>query len=234
MKTGLHQWLIDNKTGWLLFDTLFYSMPLIFFFSNNVYKVGSVATALVMLLVNWMYVQCYTLFPSNSIEAHSAWLLFPVIFLASNARTFRLLAEALRYFFLFIMVSAGVWKIVTGAVFNADQMSGVLLYQHAELLSTSPGYWQTDMIEWIIEHKAAGFALFLLATFLEISFLIGFFTKKYDHLLVILFLVFLVFDHLLMRIPYYELMPYLILLRLGAMCRDLPSSAVPQQIHIRS
>ena len=234
MKTGLHQWLIDNKTGWLLFDTLFYAMPLVFFFSHNVYRVGAVVTAFLMLVVNWIYIQCYTLFPSNSIEANTAWLLFPVIFLAANPKTFRLLAEGLRYFFLFIMVSAGVWKIVTGAVFNEQQMSGVLLYQHAELLATSPGYWQTNLVEWIIANENVGFVLFLLATGLELTFLAGFFTKKYDHLLIILFIIFLVFDHLVMRIPYYDLMPYLILLRLGAMYRDLPASAVPQQIQNRS
>lgn len=99
MKTGLHQWLIDNPQGWTLLDTLFYAMPLIFFLSNNVYKVASATTAFLMLLINWIYIQCYTLYPTNSIEAHTAWLLFPIIFLVSNPATFKLLLEGLRYFF---------------------------------------------------------------------------------------------------------------------------------------
>jgi len=221
MKTGIHQWLINNAEGWTLFDTLFYSMPLIFFLSHNVYKTGATITALIMLLVNWIYVQCYTLYPSSSIEAHTVWLLFPLVFMVSNAKTFRLLVEALRYFFLFFFASAGIWKVVTGAVFNTEQMSGVLLYQHADLLSNSPGYWQTGLIEWLINHTAISYCLYLLATILELSFIAGFFTKRFDHLLIAGFILFLVFDHLIMRIPYYEVLPYLITLRIAAIDRQL-------------
>lgn len=234
MKTGLHQWLIDNPQGWTLLDTLFYAMPLIFFLSNNVYKVASATTAFLMLLINWIYIQCYTLYPTNSIEAHTAWLLFPIIFLVSNPATFKLLLEGLRYFFLFVIASAGIWKIITGAVFNPEQMSGVLLYQHAELLSNSPGYWQTDLIQWLIGHPSIGYTFYLLATLFELVFIVGFFTKKYDHLLIIGFIVFLIFDHLIMRIPYYELLPYLITLRIEAMYQDLPSSVVLQQSRTQS
>ncbi len=234
MQTGLHQWLLDNKEGWMIFDTLFYSIPFIFFLSHNVFRTGAMLVGILMLVINWTYVQCYTLYPTNSIEAHTAWLLFPVAFLATDPRTFRFLVEGLRYFFLFFVASSGIWKIVHGSVFNPEQMSGILLYQHADLLLTSPGYWQTEMIQWLIDHKTAGFILYLSAAVLELVFIVGFFTKKYDHLLVTGFLVFLVFDHLVMRIPYYEVLPYLITLRVAAMRRDLPVYAAPQQNHTRS
>lgn len=113
-------------------------------------------------------------------------------------------------------------------------MSGVLLYQHAELLSNSPGYWQTDLIQWLIGHPSIGYTFYLLATLFELVFIVGFFTKKYDHLLIIGFIVFLIFDHLIMRIPYYELLPYLITLRIEAMYQDLPSSVVLQQSRTQS
>jgi hypothetical protein len=234
MRTGVHQWLVSKPVSWALFDGLFYAMPLVYLLCQNILKKGSTIAAVLMLLVNWIYVQSYTLFPTNSIEAHIAWLLFPITFLVSTPKTFRLLIEGLRYFFLFFFVSAGVWKIVNGGLFNPDQMSGVLLYQHAYLLSSSPGYWQTEMIEWLITHKAIGFTLYVLATLLELVFVIGFFTKKYDHLLIVAFIVFVVFDHLLMRIPYYELLPFLITMRIVAMHQDLPSVAVQQQNHIQS
>jgi len=234
MRTGVHQWLVDNPQGWSLFDAMFYSMPLIYWLSHNVFRTGSTVVAALMLLVNWTYVQCYTLFPTNSIEAHTAWLLFPVVFLATQPKTFRLLMEGLRYFFLFFLVSAGLWKLYNGGFFNTDQMSGVLLYQHADLLSSSPGYWQTEMIQWLINHKAVGYILYIVATILELVFVVGFFTKKYDHLLIVGVFVFLVFDHLLMRIPYYEVLPYLITLRIAAILPNLHSSAVQQQTHIQN
>lgn len=216
MKTGIHQWLINNPEGWATFDTMFYALPLIFFISHNILKTGTVFIAALMLIVNWVYVQCYTLYPTNSIEAHTAWLLFPVAFLVTNKDTFRLLIEGLRYFFLFFFCSAGLWKIINGGLFNTNQMSGVLLYQHADMLSNSPGYWQTNMILWLIVHKTTSYVLYCLATIMELVFAIGFFTKKYDNFLIVAFLLFLVFDHLIMRIPYYEVLPYLITLRIGS------------------
>jgi ABC-type dipeptide/oligopeptide/nickel transport system permease subunit len=47
----------------------------------------------------------------------------------------------------------------------------------------------------------------LSATLLELSFIAGFFTKKYDRLLLALVVIFLVMDHLIMRITYYEIAP---------------------------
>lgn len=234
MKTGIHQWLIDNPAGWAGLDTLFYALPLIYFLSHNVFRTGSFIIAVLMLAVNWTYVQCYTLYPTSSIEAYTAWLLFPVVFLAADAKTFRLLTEGLRYFFLFFFVSAGIWKIVNGAVFNPEQMSGVLLFQHADLLSNSPGYWQTNMISWLVHHERTGYILYILATLLELLFVAGFFTRKYDHLLIIATIVFLVFDHLVMRIPYYEILPFLITFRIAAMHRDLRYGVAQPQNHIQS
>jgi hypothetical protein len=234
MKSGIHQWLIFNPEGWAVFDTMFYALPLIYFLSHNVFKTGSTFIAATMLVVNWVYVQCYTLYPTNSIEAHIAWLLFPIAFVASNPKTFRLLIEGLRYFFLFFFVSAGIWKIVNGAIFNTEQMSGVLLHQHADMLSNSPEFWQSHFILWIIDHKMIGYSLYLLATLLELIFVVGFFTKKYDNLLIVAFLVFLVFDHLVMRIPYYEVLPFLLTLRIDFIQRDLPSFAGQPQIRTQS
>jgi hypothetical protein len=92
-------------------------------------------------------------------------------------------------------------------------MTGVLLYQHADLLSTSPAFWQSQIIEWLIHHQFIGYALYIMATVLELIFIVGFFTKKYDNLLIVGFIIFLMFDHLIMRIPYYEVMPFLITLK---------------------
>jgi hypothetical protein len=214
MLTGIHQSVLNNETAWALFDSWFYAMPLMYLLVYRYAPKWSVIAAAWMLIVNWVYVQCYTLYPTNSIEAHMAWLLFPIAFLVNGPKTFRLLTEGLRYFFLYFFVSAALWKIVNGAVFNPEQMSGVLLYQHADLLSNSVGYWQTELINWLIQHKTFGFLLYVFATVLELFFITGFFTRRFDNWLMIAFIVFLLFDHLVMRIPYYELLPYLITLKL--------------------
>jgi hypothetical protein len=212
MQTGLHQWLLGNPTAFLLFDVVFYSMPLIYLFASKFnYKAGSIV-AIIMLIVNWIYIQCYTLYPTNSIESYTAWLLFPLLFITTNLKSFYFLLHGLRYFFLFFFASAGIWKLVQYGAFNTEQMSGVLLYQHKEYLTSSPGVWHSSFIYWLINNPFVGYFLYLLGTLIELVFLIGFFTRKYDRWLIICFILFLFFDVLIMRIHYWETLPFLLTL----------------------
>ncbi|MEP6844853.1 MAG: hypothetical protein ABI861_02580 [Panacibacter sp.] len=214
MQTGFHQWLLNNQPAWFLFDILFYSMPILYLLAFRYKRNASVFIAVVMLVINWSYLQCYTLYPVNSIESYIAWLLFPVIFLPQKEKNFALLFEGLRYFVLFFFVSAAIWKFVQGGIFNITEMSGVLLYQHNQLLTSSPGYWQTNFYLYLISHQFLSYLLYLSATLLEAVFIIGFFTKKYDRILAAAFIIFLVADYVVMRIPYFEISALLLVLLL--------------------
>ena len=205
MQTGLHQWLLNNPPGWILADLLFYSMPLIYLIIYRYKNNSATVAAITMLLINWCYIQCYTLYPINSIESYIAWLLFPIAFIPKKEKTFILLFDGLRYFLLFFFTSAAIWKFVQGGIFNISEMSGILLYQHNQLLTSSPGYWQSSMYLYFIQHQYFSYILYLSATILEACFIIGFFTKKYDRLLALLFLIFLLMDWFVMRIPYFEI-----------------------------
>jgi len=212
MQTGLHQWLLNNTGGCLLFDVLFYTAPAVYFLHYRNNRQTAYISAVYMLLVNWLYVQCYSLYATNSIEGHTAWLLFPLVFMPKKEDTFEVLFNGLRYFFLFFFASAGLWKLRQGGVFNLSEMAGILLYQHKQLLVTSPGYWQTNFIWWLVQHAKISFLLYLSATIIELIFIVGFFTKKFDKVLLLLFLVFLVTDYFVMRIPYFEVTPLLLTL----------------------
>jgi len=209
MNTGIPKWLLDNRTGWLALDIAFYCMPLLYWLAYRKSIRLSSIVAILMLLINWIYVQCYTLYPANSIEGFIPWLLFPLLFICISLRSFYYVLHALRYFFLYFFASAGIWKIVQGGMFNFDQMSGVLLYQHKEYLSSASGSY-ADFLYWLINHQSVGYALYIAATALELMFIVGFFTRQYDKLLIGLFILFLVFDVLVMRIPYWEVTPFLI------------------------
>lgn len=204
MQTGLHQWVFNHKIGAILADAIFYSLPLLYLLTLLFRPKYALAVAVSMVLLNWMYVECYSLYPIVLIHWHTAWLIFPFVFLGNKPRTFSLLFEGLRYFFIFFFFSSGVWKIVVGGVFYTEQMSGVLLFQHTEQLANSPEYWQTRFFLWMIRHIWVSQAVYIAACLLQLSFIVGFFTKRYDRWLVAGFLVFLACDYLLMRIPYFE------------------------------
>lgn len=212
MKTGVHQWLLANPPGWIAFDIAFYLMPLLYLLAyKKSIRLASI-TAIIMLIVNFTYIQCYTLYPANSIESFTAWLLFPFLLMATDLKTFYFVLHALRYFFLFFFTSAAIWKFVQGGIFNINEMSGILLFQHKEYLTSSPDFWYTHFIYWLIGHRYASYLLYASATLLELSFITGFFTKRYDRLLACACILFLLTDIFFMRIPYWEVTPFLITL----------------------
>ena len=210
MATGIHKWPLGNVNRLLFFDLCFYAMPLIWFLTNRFDKISGSIVAFAWLLVNWIYVQCYTLYPINSIESHIAWLLMPLLFATTNSKQFYFVMHGLRYFFLFFVASAGIWKLRQGGIFYPQELSGILLKQHEAYLVSAPADWQSKFIYWLIRNPAPGHFLYVSATLLELSFITGFFTRKFDRVLVIAFMLFLVMDMLVMRIPYFEVMPLLL------------------------
>lgn len=89
-------------------------------------------------------------------------------------------------------------------------MSAILLDQHKEMLAGAAGWWMQGVIGWLVAHATLGYLLYILVACMELLFFVGFFTRKYDKALVGIYLVFLLADHLIMRIPYYETLPFLL------------------------
>ncbi len=214
MQTRIHLWLVGPSAfwHWVLFDALFYSAPLVYYLLARRAEYGvagsaqrwAIVGAIYLLVVQWTYIQCYTLFGVPSIEGFVGYMLFPILFLGLKESTFTYLWEALRYFFLFFFASAGCWKIVQGGVFNLHQMSAILRNQHLDLLTIHAGGTYEHFIGWLIIHPVISYGLYLCGTLAELSFLVGFFTRKWDRVLGLTFIVFLVLDKFLMGIDYMD------------------------------
>ena len=211
MYTGIHTLFVNNYTACVVADVLLIVLPIIYvvLFYKMRYRLA-VITAWVILLFNWLYVQCYVLYPSNSIEGHVGWLLFPVVLICIQPVDFSLALKFIRYVLLFFFASAGLWKIRNGGIFTMEEMSGVLLFQHKEFLVTSPNTVLTPFYYWLIAHPVISYCLYAAGTLLELTFLAGFFTRRMDKMLLILFFIFLISDILVMRIKYWEIL-YLVI-----------------------
>lgn len=209
MQTGIPKWLLQTKQ-FLLFDVLFYTAPLSLLFTSYTKQKWVAFAAIYVLIVNWICLQCYFVFPISSYTIFVVWLIFPVIFIPRKEETFLLLFDGIRYFFLYFFSSAGIWKIVRGSVFNPVQLSAILLEQHKEMLTNSPYYWLTNLYLFLINHTTLSYLIYIGVTLMELSFLIGFFTKKFDRFLIFIYFIFLIADYLIMRIPYFETLPFLL------------------------
>lgn len=213
MLTNLHKWLLQDSWRLLMADVVFYLQPLIYYLVSINKPRLTFVTALIMLLVNYSYVTIYCSYPSNSLQGHIAWLFFPLLFLSQSLRTFWFILNGLRYYFLYFFFSAGIWKLTQQGFFYTDTMSGVLQLQHKSLLTDSgKESVRADIYNWLITHPVISSLFYKAATLSELFFGVGFFTKKYDMILAFIFLLFLIFNVLIMRIDYWEVTPFLITL----------------------
>lgn len=209
MISGLQQAVIDYPAVQILLDSLFLLLPiglvLCCIANYRLQYYLAAATA----VFNLIYAVLLAAVSPLSIEGFTAWMVLPLVLAFKKDATFYYLIQTMRYFFLLIFFSAGCWKIRAGGIFNWEQMSGILLTQHAAVLVEIPGSLFSRFINYLVIHQKLSYLLYLFATLSELIFVIGFFTKKFDKLLMVLFLLFVLFDYFLMGINYFSWVTFL-------------------------
>ena len=202
--TNLHHEVISHPWLQILLDALYLFLPLILCIScwrgYRVQYVLAIATA----FFNLVYAVLLSSLSPLSTEGFTGWILLPLIFAFRSEASFYYILHSVRYFFLLIFFSAAVWKIRAGGLFNTEQMSAILLKQHAAYLAGMRDDWFSKLIYYLVKHERLSYLIYLLATLMEGVFLIGFFTKRYDRALILVFLSFVTFDYFLMRINYFS------------------------------
>ena len=213
MLTNLHKWLLQDSWRLFLADAIFYMLPLMYYLVCIKKLRLTFVTAFIMLVVNYCYVTIYCSYPSNSLHGHIAWLFFPLLFMCQSLKTFWFIFNGLRYYFLYFFFSAGIWKLTQQGFFYMETMSGILQMQHKSLLTDSGNESvRADVYNWLITHPVISSLFYRAATLAELLFGVGFFTKKFDKLLAFTFLLFLIFNAMIMRIDYWEVSPFLVTL----------------------
>jgi hypothetical protein len=164
-------------------------------------------------LLGWIfcaYVTLYLLLADIFWQIHHGpfilYVLLAFAFVTNREDRFYFILRGCRYYFLYIFVSAAIWKTVRGTVFDGQEMSHILLLQHIDLLS---GDCQTALCRfyaWLIGHPAIAQGLYIGAVLMESVFVIGFFTRRFDRLLLGLAILFVAADLLVMRIPYWTML----------------------------
>lgn len=101
-------------------------------------------------------------------------------FTFSSLPRFGTFIQALRYYVLFLYASAGLYKAVRGSWLNNDQMTMIIEKTQLDLLLSQPDNWHALFYTWLLQNEWASWSLFVMATVLELSFIIGFFTRRWD------------------------------------------------------
>lgn len=168
--------------------------------------------ALINSLVFLLYVLIIYCFPTLSIRKYVGLILIPIAFVFSSEKRYYQYLELMRYYVLFVFTSAALWKILRGVAWDASHMQLSLKGQHIDNFVNWPDHYITTIVSSIIDNPSYCSLLFLSAVLFQLSFAVGFFTKKYDKILAFFVAVFILSDYLIMRIEYWEFIVFLPLL----------------------
>jgi len=160
-------------------------------------------TSLICLLVlNYLIIY-------NSASTHHEHILVGLLFfvpilLIRDKTNFVLVFAGIRYYAIFTLFSAGLWKVYRGSLFTPNQMSEILKHQHIDYLISYPEAYFSNIISYLIAHPSLANLFWYGGWFIELTFVLGFFTRKFDKLLGSLFILFFIMDYLLMQLCFVE------------------------------
>jgi hypothetical protein len=207
--TDLQHQILHSSSLRIVLDSLFLALPLSLCLAFYLNFRSQYWLSIITSVFNLLYAVLLSSVTPLSIEGFTGWILLPLMFAFKTDRSFYFAMHSMRYYFLLIFFSAGLWKLRAGGIFNTEQMSAILLDQHASYLVGAPDDWFSRLIKYLVIHKNLSYALYLLAAISELIFVIGFFTKKLDRLLILIFVFFVIFDYFLMRINYFSWIAFL-------------------------
>lgn len=203
---GIPQWFVSHPSFFNLLDVGIFLFPVLVFSWYWRKKKFSVLLGLCFTVFFFLYFLLNNLFFLIALEGIIPIFFYTLLFWANKEKNWNLGVNVVRYQLLYLMFTAGVWKVCRGAVFSTNVMSNILIAQHVDLLVDKCSFFQCGIYEYLIEHPTVAQILYASATGMELLFGIGFFTKKYDKWLAALLLLFIIGDHFIMRIPYWILL----------------------------
>lgn len=211
---GILKFIINHKLLSLFIDlaipilaalTLFYSNKRIF----------------PILLFALLLIQHFCLETFSITQTKGSVFLFISTFpLLVKPKNFSLIVEFAKYFCCFVLCMAAYYKLAHGVAFDVHHFQKILQLQHIDLAYYNSPNISLIITKFLVQHYILGFILFSLLIIIQYSFIIGFFTNKYNKILFIFYLLFNLSAIILMRIYYFELL----------MCCTLCFLYTPKQI----
>jgi hypothetical protein len=206
LATGIPKWMIGHPRSFLMADVTLLLLPaalLGYYVRKGRF---SVIAGVLFSCCLGLYLLLANIFWQVHAEPFVLYFLLSFLFWTNREDRFYRLLAGCRYYFLYIFFSAAIWKLARGAVFNVEEMSRILLVHHSDLLSGPCDSWSCRGYLFLIGHPGLSWCLYAAGVLLEFSFVIGFFTRRWDRVLLGLAVVFVVADLLVMRIPYWTVL----------------------------
>lgn len=198
--SGIMQFVLAHPFVASVLDMLLFLLPILAMVTGR--RLFIIGTSAGLLLYQFIF----NLVTYHNYHGLVGAVLLTIPFWSKKQERFELLWQGIRYYWLYVFASAGLWKLLRGSAFHDGQLSAVLMAQQLDLLLQHPDSWKAQIIEYLISHKAVANSVLLVNVALQLSFLIGFFTRRFDYLLIGLSFLFCIANYFVMHIVSAELL----------------------------
>jgi len=151
-----------------------------------------------VLLLMLYYITLSGYLGHRNYQSGFVWVLMPLMFKAEKNKI--LAFEMLRYWLLFFYASSAIFKVTGDGIINFNHLSSIFSQQFFPYYVEQNFGMRTTINSYLINHQKITQVFFWGAIILEMSTVIGFFTKKHDKLIGIFLIIFHLFNWLLMDI----------------------------------
>lgn len=222
--SGIPQWIVSQRGLALILD-LVVVVPCVTALLIYKKKPNWIPVLMrIQLALFVIYILTVFSFQSLSIRKYLGLALVPLAFVSLKKGWFEDATKWLRWYVMFIFSSSAMWKILRGSVFERDQFVNIMRNQHFEHLIHFPDHISTQIGTYFIEHPDIAMGFYCLVTLIQLSFAMGFFTRRYDKYLLVAFLLFILGDYLVMRVEYWEFLVFVPLFYLDITKEDYSSA----------
>ncbi len=161
----------------------------------------------------------------NAAFAYPSHSMYPILFgsclfFFAGSRSFSLFAEAIRFYAAFVFFSAACYKLFGGALAEPMHMADLLIYQHGTYFAFHQGALHQSLLSWLIAHPGLVEGGFLFVFGLQAAFVLAFFTRRFDHILIGFIVLFVILLWLIMRLDFTEMLVFLPFFRVRGMGRQ--------------
>ena len=166
---------------------------------------------LLFFILHFIYFITYNMLSGHHyIDIGLLVMSFPFIFY--NDERFASMLFMCRLVLCFMMFSAACWKIVRGNLWYPDQTNILLISTYTKELMSSRPSAMVNAVKWFIRHRALSHGLWCALILLEAIFAAGFFTFKWDRILLISYLLFFAGGWIIFKIYNYDNLLFLLTL----------------------
>lgn len=155
---------------------------------------------IIFTIVFTLYSIVFNSFSGHHFHGYLSIVVVSLPFWATKSDWFSIIMNGVRYYTLFIFGSAGLWKLFRGVLQSTGNLLDILKVQHFDYLIDHPDIWLADFCSYLMINTELSVSLFEILTYWQLSFILGFFTKKVDLVFAITILVFFVFNLVFMHV----------------------------------